>query len=108
MKDTIMLWLLVLGCAVMFVLCDSLSAHWGKTGNRQSLSIFLALSPLSYGIFAFINKRIDLAIAGALVNTLIVIGATLVGVLLFKEELSIAQYCGVGLALVAVTLLNVG
>ena len=65
------------------------------------------LAPFSYALFALINKRIDLAIAGALVNTIIVVGAVLVGVLVFREQLSTTQYIGIGLALASVTLLNV-
>jgi multidrug transporter EmrE-like cation transporter len=38
-------------------------------------------------VFALINKRIDLAVAGALVNTMIVVGAALVGVIAFGEVL---------------------
>jgi multidrug transporter EmrE-like cation transporter len=106
MKNGIVVWGLVFSCAGMFILCDSLSAHWGKTGSRSSLLIFVALSPLSYFIFALINRRIDLSVAGALVNTMIVVGAAIVGVVAFGEQLSKLQYLGIGLALVSVTLLN--
>lgn len=108
MKDAAIVWALVLACAGMFIVCDSFSAHWGKTGQVRSLAIFMALSPLSYFLFAFVNRTVDLAVAGALVNTLIVIGAVAVGVLVFGEELSKLQYLGIGLALVSVTLMNIG
>jgi len=91
----------------MFIVCDSFSAHWGKTGQTRGLAIFVLLSPLSYFLFALVNKRVDLAVAGALVNTLIVVGAVAVGVLFFGEQLSKMQYLGIGLALASVTLLNV-
>jgi multidrug transporter EmrE-like cation transporter len=107
MKGAAVTWLLVFGCAAIFILCDSLSAHWGKTGHKHSLALFVVLAPFSYALFALINKRIDLAIAGALVNTIIVVGAVLVGVFVFREQLSTTQYIGIGLALVSVTLLNV-
>ena len=106
MKNTVIVWSLVLACSGMFILCDSLSAHWGKTGSKTSLLIFAALAPFSYLLFALINKHLDLAVAGALVNTLIVVGAVLVGVIAFEEHLSRLQFVGIGLALVAVTLLN--
>jgi multidrug transporter EmrE-like cation transporter len=108
MKDAAIVWILVLACAGMFIVCDSFSAHWGKTGQAKSLAIFVALSPLSYFFFSLVNRSVDLAVAGALVNTLIVIGAVAVGVLVFGEQLSKVQYLGIGLALVSVTLLNVG
>jgi multidrug transporter EmrE-like cation transporter len=87
MKNWLIVWGLVLACSGMFILCDALSAHWGKTGSRTSLFVFVALSPFSYFVFALINKRIDLAVAGALVNTMIVVGAALVGVIAFGEVL---------------------
>jgi multidrug transporter EmrE-like cation transporter len=108
MKSVAIVWALLLGCACLFIVCDSFSAHWGKTGSTRSLIAFVVLSPLSYFVFAFINKSIDLAVAGALVNTLIVVGAVLVGVVVFEEELSLLQYAGIGLALASVTLLNMG
>ncbi|UVK37526.1 hypothetical protein LHFGNBLO_004574 [Mesorhizobium sp. AR10] len=100
------IWGVVLLCAGMFILCDGLSAHWGKTGNGRSLAIVMLLSPLSYSAFAFINTRMNLAVTGALVNTIVVVGAVLVGVIVFKEELSSMQYLGIALAVASVTLLN--
>ena len=106
MKIDVFVWSVVLVCAGMFILCDGLSAHWGKTGNGRSLAIVMLLSPLSYSAFAFINTRLNLAVTGALVNTIVVVGAVLVGALVFGEELSSMQYVGIALALVSVTLLN--
>ena len=106
MKIDIVVWCVVFVCAGLFILCDGLSAHWGKTGNGRSLAIVMLLSPLSYSAFAFINTKMDLAVTGALVNTIVVVGAVLVGVIVFKEELSSMQYVGIALALVSVTLLN--
>ncbi len=108
MKNAIVIWALMLACAGMFIVCDSFSAHWGKTAQTRSLAIFVLLSPLSYFLFALVNKRVDLAVAGALVNAVIVVGAVTVGVLFFGEQLSNLQYLGIGLALVSVTLLNLG
>jgi multidrug transporter EmrE-like cation transporter len=51
-------------------------------------------SPLSYSAFAFINTRLNLAVTAALVNIVVVVGGALVGVLVFKEQLSSMQYVG--------------
>lgn len=107
MKIDLMVWAVVLLCAALFILCDGLSADWGKTGSGRSLAIVALLSPVGYFAFAFINTRLNLAVTGALVNTIVVAGAVVVGALVFKEEVSRAQYLGIALALVAVTLLNV-
>jgi len=106
MKIDVFVWSIVFACAGLFILCDGLSAHWGKTGSGRSLVIVMLLSPVSYFAFAFINKRLNLAVTGALVNTIVVAGALIVGAVVFKEEVSAAQYIGIALALIAVTLLN--
>jgi multidrug transporter EmrE-like cation transporter len=107
MKTDLMVWSIVLLCAALFILCDGLSAHWGKTGSGRSLAIVMLLSPVCYFAFALINTRLNLAVTGALVNTIAVAGAVLVGAVFFKEDVSKAQYLGIALALAAVTLLNV-
>ncbi|MFK0692698.1 hypothetical protein ACFX5Q_31760 [Mesorhizobium sp. IMUNJ 23033] len=61
---------------------------------------------MSYSAFAFIDTRMNLAVTGALVNTIVVVGAPLVVVLIFKEELSSMQYLGIALAVISMTLLN--
>jgi multidrug transporter EmrE-like cation transporter len=106
MKVDLPIWSVVLLCAGMFILCDGLSAHWGKTGNGRSLAIVMLISPLSYSAFAFINTKMNLAVTGALVNTIVVVGALFVGVIVFKEEVSAMQYLGIALAVASVTLLN--
>ncbi|RTM10332.1 MAG: hypothetical protein EKK31_03095 [Hyphomicrobiales bacterium] len=106
MKMDLMVWSVVLLCAALFILCDGLSAHWGKTGSGRSLAIVMLLSPVCYFAFALINTRLNLAVTGALVNTIVVAGAVLVGAIVFKEDVSKAQYLGIALALAAVTLLN--
>lgn len=106
MKIDIFVWSVVLVCAGLFILCDGLSAHWGKTGSDRSLGYVMLLSPISYGAFAIINTRLNVAVTGALVNTIVVAGAVLVGAIVFKEEVSSLQYVGIGLALIAVTVLN--
>ena len=106
MKMDLMVWSVVLLCAALFILCEGLSAHWGKTGSGRSLAIVMLLSPVCYFAFALINTRLNLAVTGALVNTIVVAGAVLVGAIVFKEDVSKAQYLGIALALAAVTLLN--
>ena len=106
MKIDLAVWAVVLICAAMFILCDGFSAHWGKTGSGRSLAVVMLLSPVSYWAFAVINTRLNLAVTGALVNTIVVAGAVLVGALVFKEEVSVAQYIGIALALISIALLN--
>jgi multidrug transporter EmrE-like cation transporter len=106
MKIDMFVWSVVLACAGLFIVCDGLSAHWGKTGSGRSLAVVMVLSPLSYWAFAFINTRLNLAVTAALVNTIVVAGGVAVGAVIFKEQVSSLQYVGIALALVSVTLLN--
>jgi multidrug transporter EmrE-like cation transporter len=106
MKIDLFVLSVVLVCAGLFILCDGLSAHWGKTGSSRSLAYVMLLSPLSYRTFAFITTRLNLAVTGALVNTIVVAGAVLVGAVVFKEEVSLLQCVGIAFALISVTLLN--
>lgn len=108
MKDHVVIWVLVGASAAMFILCDGLSAHWGKTAKTSSMVIAGCLAPVSYLLFALLNQKADLAVAGALVNTVVVFGAIVVGYFFFGEEPSRMQMVGMGMALGAVTLLNVG
>jgi len=108
MRDTMLFWGLALGCALLFILCDGLSAHWAKTGARHGVGWVVLLAPAAYVLFALVVERRELALGGALINTLAVVGSVLVGAVLFKEQISLGQYCGIGLAIMSITLINVG
>ena len=97
---------LVVLCGGLFTLCDSLSANWGKTGNWKSLIVVCILSPITYLLFGLLNQKIQLGIAGSLVNLLIVIGTVLVGIFYFNEVLTFTQFLGLFLAAIAIVLLS--
>ena len=106
MRDVVLTSILMLASAALFIFCDALSAHWGKTDSHRSLAALLVLAPFSYFLFALITRQVGLAVAGALVNSVVVAGAIVIGVLVFGEELSRTQFAGVAMAFAAVTLLN--
>ena len=99
-------WLLILCCAAMFIVCDTLSANWGKTGNRLSLVIMFALSPVAYLLFGILNKEETLSISSGLVNIMIIIGAILIGIFFFKDIVNVRQGIGLLLAIIAVILMS--
>jgi len=99
-------WLILLSSAFLFILADFLSANWGKTGSVASLGIMCILAPFSYFLFGVLNKHMSLSVSSALVNMLIVLGGVLVGVLYFKDALSMKQYAGIATALLSIYLLN--
>lgn len=100
------IWALVLFCGGFFTVCDSLSANWGKTGDWKSMAFVCVLSPATYLIFGVLNQKVDLGIAGSLVNLLIVIGTVLVAKFYFHEVLTSTQLVGLFLACIAIVLLN--
>jgi multidrug transporter EmrE-like cation transporter len=53
-----------------------------------------------------LNQKVNLGIAGSLVNLMIVMGTVFVGIFYFHETLTSVQYIGLFLALVAIALLN--
>ena len=100
--EKISVWLIAVLCAGLFITCDLLAANWGKTGSSLSLIIASVLAPSSYILFGYLNKKIELGVAGSLVNIMIVMGAVIFGYTYFHEALSSLQIFGLVLALVAI------
>ena len=107
MRDSAAIWVLIGSCSLLFILCDGLSAHWAKTGHLGGIGAVTLLAPVTYLVFALIVQRSNLAIGATTVNMLTVVGGVVVGVLLFKEQVSTPQYLGIGLAVVSLGLMNV-
>jgi len=106
--QTIVVWALTLCSAGFFILCDSLSANWAKKSHLLSVAIVVVLSPIAYLLFGLLASRVNLAVAGSLVNLMIMVGAVLVGVFYFKEEITSLQWTGIVLGAVAILILSVG
>ena len=106
--STLIVWSAALSSAGLFILCDSLSTNWAKTANLVSLAAVCVLSSVAYLLFGFLAGRLNLAVAGSLVNLIIMIGAALVGVFYFKEHLRTMQWAGIGLGAVAIVILSTG
>jgi hypothetical protein len=103
-----MVLLLTILAAAAAVICDGLSAHWGKSGNRISLLAFCILSPSSYILFGYLNRFQKLAVAGILVNLTIAIGAVAVGLFLFHEQLTRRETVGLVLGLISLYVIGGG
>ena len=98
--------LLLLSSTVFFVLCDALAAHWGKSKSIASLLIVILVSPLCYILFGTINKYRSLATSASVINMLALVGTILVGVVIFREGLSLRQTIGISFAFLAIFLLR--
>jgi drug/metabolite transporter (DMT)-like permease len=66
------------------------------------------LSPIAYLLFGLLASRVNLAVAGSLVNLMIMVGAVLMGVFYFKEHITGLQWTGIILGAVAILILSVG
>ena len=106
--EKLYIYFLVLLSGGLFLICDFLSANWGKTSNFQSLLIVCFLAPMTYLFFGLLNQKVSLGLAGSLVNLLIVIGAVIVGNFHFHEVLTRNQLLGVFTACIAIILLSIG
>lgn len=98
-------WLAVLGTASVFILCDSLSAQWGKRGDKVALGLMIVISPLGYACFGWLNQSTTLSAASGMVNMFLLMGTVAVGVFYFNDELTYKQYVGLAFALIAIILL---
>lgn len=99
-------WALTLFSAGFFIFCDLLSTSWAKAPNAPTLAVLIVLSPAAYLLFGLLASRVNLAVAGSLVNLMIMIGSVLVGLFYFKDRLTVLQSVGIGFGLVAVVLLS--
>lgn len=95
-------WILIICCASVFVICDSLAAYWAKTASYAALSIIIALSPFGYILFGELNKKLSLSISSGIVNSIIVLVTISIGIFYFEDELTARQVTGLILALGAV------
>jgi len=98
-------WLVVGATALVFILCDSLSARWGQTGKDTIMHFVIPLAPLGYILFGILNRQSSLSINSGLVNSIIIISTICVGVFFFGDVLSIKQFIGLGFAILAVIFL---
>lgn len=97
--------LFVLFTASFFVICDTLSAYWGRNGGVWYLVSIIALAPLGYLMFALLNRTNSLSVSSGLVNTMIIIGTIMIGILGFQDALTVKQGVGLFFAVLAVGLM---
>lgn len=98
-------WMLIIICAAAFILCDTLSAHWGRTNNQASLVTMSILAPIGYIVFGQTNRNSNLAVSSGMVNMMLIIGTIMISIFYFKDVLTIRQTFGLGFAITAVGLM---
>ena len=100
--DKIRLVLLVIATALPFIVCDVLAAMWAKKGGAKILFILIALSPVGYILFAYVNKKMSLSMSTGWVSVAIVVGTIAVGFFYFGDQLEFRHKIALMLIIVAV------
>ena len=98
-------FLIVIVCGGLFILCDSLAAHWGKNNSINALIAVILIAPLSYILFGYLNQRYALSVISAWTVLVICIGTVLVGIFFFHDQLTLKQSIGLFMAIISITLL---
>jgi multidrug transporter EmrE-like cation transporter len=82
------------------------SKHYANTNSfKWALLMFMFYNSSTFAWMPAIRAKNVLAIAGVIWAVMTLVATTMVGVVLFKEQLTAIQWAGIGLALVAVTML---
>lgn len=97
----------------VYVFCDYTITRWAEQIQGEGiwtwrLFCVVLLTPLGIVAFGLVGARMGLAAVSASVNTGIVVGGVLVGVLLRGEQLTVSQKVGLVLGFLAMLLLNCG
>ena len=106
MNKSSLIYLLII-VAIEILSVTSLK-HWSLHYNN----IFLILGLLGYllvgGIFAFLLKsHSEMTIINTFWQIFNIIFVSLIGILVYKEQLNVYQYIGVSLAVIATVLLSI-
>ncbi len=105
LDSPIIRFVVLMACASMFVICDTLAAHWGKNGSLVSLALAVILAPLSYILFGYLNQKYPLAVASAWITLILCLSTVLIGIFFFNDQPSTRQWIGLVLAIIAMSLL---
>ncbi|GAB4384283.1 MAG: hypothetical protein Kow00121_47540 [Elainellaceae cyanobacterium] len=63
-------------------------------------------APCGYTLFGYLNQQMPLGTAGTLVNLITVMGALVVSVLFFHEQITLTQKLGIACAMIAIALIT--
>lgn len=104
----VLLRLVVVPLAIAaFVFADWLSVKWFESGNMFYIPIVAVIALFAYWLFGWVSHHITLSVTSGLINTGIVVGSILVGILIRKDILIIEQKIGLLFAIAAVALLTI-
>ena len=101
-------WLVVLICAGLSTLADTLGTIWWEQKKMWVLVAVTGIAPFVFLTFGYVGSHFGLAKASSLTNTLVVIGPILVGIFFRGElrQLSPVEMAGMALAVSGIILLT--
>jgi multidrug transporter EmrE-like cation transporter len=102
-------WLMVLVCAGLSTLADTLGTAWWEQKNMGMLLAIAVIAPFVFLAFGYVGSHFGLAKASSLTNTLVVIGPILVGIIFRGElrQLSTVELAGMAMAVAGIVLMTV-
>src|SRR5438477_10289444 len=97
----------------LFVFCDYTITRWAELIHREGywtwrLLSMLVAAPLSTVCFGLVGARMGLAAVSGFINTGIVIGGVVIGVILRGDQLTLWQKVGLVFGVIGMLLLNFG
>ena len=95
----------------LYVFCDYTATRWAEQVGTEGFATWRLcavsiLAPLGIACFGLAGARMGLAAVSAYVNTGIVLGGIVVGVLVRAEVLTLTQKLGLAFGCVAMVLIN--
>jgi len=96
---------LIATSAGLFIWANVLSLRWGKSGEPYIFLLFTVVACFAYAIFGKLSSERGVAITSGLVDSSILIGTVMIGVLFLGEALNIRQIFGLCFALLGLVLL---
>lgn len=107
--NTLLWWGLIVVATIPFVLGDTLSKIWAEGGPWAwpAFAAIVVIAPIGYMLFGWMAKRSGLALASGLINSLLVLGTMLVGLVIMREwnKVTPPQYVGMALAFAGIILM---
>jgi multidrug transporter EmrE-like cation transporter len=102
------LFLILVFLAVFFeVVADVIFKQWSINHRSTIFAAGMVVYLLGTALWAFSLKYEYLAKAGAVFTLLNLVALTLIGLLFYKEDLSLTNKVGIGLAIVSIILIEI-
>lgn len=99
--------MLVVVCAVLFSCCDFLAAKWGKERQAWALAAVILAGPFAFVLFGRLCATTPVALVSGWVNVTLALFTIAIGIVVFRDRLTIRQWIGLAFAVVGLAMLVV-